>query len=724
MEPRPVGLDPLPQTSHRWSVRIDGPEIQQLEARYRDRLSETERDEVVGTAAEVLAQCPDPGSTRGRRTGLVLGKVQSGKTLSYTALVALAIDNGFRITIVLAGTKNPLLEQTYARLVHDLNAGRHSLTPFKNPTALDSEVIRSILHGNGHVLAVVLKHRGRIQDITRLFGSPELRSSPALIIDDEGDEASLNTQFRRGRRSATYDAILHLREGLPFHAYIAYTATPQANLLISGIDALSPDFAVLVEPGEGYCGGSVFFGAKSDQYLRTIPVTEAQQDHAQHITESLRKAMVTFLTGAAIRTLGGSRNWHSMLVHTSNLRIDHAALQNAIRNLIRLWQETVKLPDADPAARDLWDLAKQAYDDLASTVAASPEWRHVVETLKDETWQTEVWMVNSLPFGRDPIAVPFRLRNNILVGGNMLGRGVTLEGLAVTYITREAQQETNADTLEQRARWFGYKAQYLGLCRIFLSAHLRDRYSELLQHEDDFWEALQRNQRQGLSVKEWPRMFRLDVAGWQLRPTRPSVANYKQFRGTKEWDTERWVVKDPARGQHNTEIAREFFNGHPGNTQQFGNVEHTLVRGCSPSVLISELLSKLDLAGSSWEKEYWEEYLARLELGGRLASIDILHMSCGEPRERQAEVVKADSIRVSPMQGRSPTRLESDPLYYPGDENLHQDRPQFQVHFLRVPQAGVSPDLETTALAMYLPPNPQFDLRLVVRGESEPNVPT
>src|SRR2546428_5189864 len=219
VEARPVGLDPVLQASHRRSVRIDGPEIQQLEARYRDKLSDTDWDEVVGTAAEVLAQCPDPTSVEGQRTGLALGKVQSGKTLSYTALVALAIDNGFRETIVLAGTKNPLLEQTYARLVHDLDAGRQSLTPFRNPTAQDAEVIRSVLHTNGHVLSVVLKHTKRIQDVTRLFGSPELRNFPALVIDDEGDEASLNTQFRKGRRSATYDAIIRLRQGLPLHAY-------------------------------------------------------------------------------------------------------------------------------------------------------------------------------------------------------------------------------------------------------------------------------------------------------------------------------------------------------------------------------------------------------------------------------------------------------------------------------------------------------------------------
>lgn len=717
MEPRPVGFDPVTPAPPRRAIRIDGPEIQQLEVRYRSRMSEAEWDEVVATAASVLAKSPDPGISEGRGTALALGKVQSGKTLSYTALIALAIDNGFRMTVVLAGTKNPLLEQTYARLVHDLDARRQSLTPFKNPPPQDADVIRSVLHGNGHILVVVLKHAKRIRDVSRLLGSPELRNFPTLIIDDEGDEASLNTQFRAGRRSATYDAIIHLRDALPLHAYIAYTATPQANLLISGVDALSPDFAILVDPGVDYCGGSVFFGDQSQRYLRTIPVEEAEPEHAQEITESLRQALFSFLVGAAVRTVRGSKAWHSMLVHTSNLRLDHAGLYNAIRNLIKLWQDTAKLPDTDPAARELWDLAQRAYEDLRGTVQNPPAWAQTQEALRDDIWLTEVWMVNSLPLGRDPISMPFRLRNNILVGGNMLGRGVTLEGLAVTYITREAQHETNADTLEQRARWFGYKVPYLDLCRIFLSPRLRERYTELLRHEDDFWEALQRNQRQGLSVRDWPRMFRLDMEGWQLRPTRPNVANYKQFRG-QGWEIQGRVVMDPTRASHNIEIVRGFLGEHPGEVQRFGNVEHIVLRGCSPSVLISGLLARLDLEGGDWEKEYAEEYLARLQLGRRLDSVDVVLMSRGEFRVRTPA-----NGRVNPMQGRSPNRDASDPDFYPGDEHIHDGRVQLQIHLLSVPVNGTDSAIETTALALYIPPDPQYDLRTVVRGEAEESAP-
>lgn len=712
MEARSFGMDPVQTQTHHWPVSIDGGEIGHLEARYHERVSEDEWESVVSTAAGILTRCPRPADSSGRATGLALGKVQSGKTLSYTALIALAIDNGYRITIVLVGTKKPLLEQNYSRLCNDLEATRPSVTPFKNPLPQDAEVIRSVLHGGGHALVVVLKNRKRLDDARRALATPELRGYPTLVIDDEGDEASLNTQFRRGRRSAIYDRILRLRDALAVHAYVAYTATPQSNLLISGIDGLSPDFGVLVEPGQGYSGGSVFFGPNRDHYVRVVPVAEAESEHFDGIADGLRHAIATFLAGGAIRHLREPNAWHSMLIHNSNLRAEHERLQIAVRNLVSLWRETLALPDTDPAAADLLRLLRQSYDDLCTTVQSPPPWEDVSRQLRDEIWLVEVWMVNSLPLGRDPIGTPFRLKNNILVGGNMLGRGVTIEGLAVTYITRRAQQETNADTMEQRARWFGYKEPYLDICRIFVSSQLRDDYTELLRHEDDFWDSLRRNQRQGLPVRDWPRMFSLDMS-MGLRPTRPNVANYRQFR-SGGWDIQTRLVEDEAVAARNLQAVREFFQRLPGEVRRYGNVEHTVVPDCPTETVITELLASLQTDGTDWESAYTIEYLARLLLGGVLPTIDALFMSAGNTRDR----TKRDG-RVNPMQGRSPGRDPSDPAFYPGDENIHSGRVQLQVHVIRIQGDEVARATETTALALYIPrDDPRYDLRYVVRDET------
>ena len=708
-----MGVDPLSTALRLWGPSIDGEEIQRLRSRYQGRVDDDEWDDVVQTAASILGQCPNPTDKDRRVTGLALGKVQSGKTLSYTSLIALAIDNGYRLTVVLAGTKNPLLEQNYTRLYNDLEARPPNLTPFRNPIPQDADVIRSVLHGGGHALIVVLKHSKRLEAARRVLATPELRSFPTLIIDDEGDEASLNTQFRRARRSPIYRSILALRDALQVHAYVAYTATPQANLLISGIDGLSPDFGVLVEPGKGYCGGATFFGPDRDQYVRLVPLAEAEDEQVRGVPSGLRQAIAVFLVGGAVRHLRESSAWHSMLIHNSNLRADHERLQAAIRNLVELWRDSLGLPDGDPAKRELMSLLWMAYDDLCFTAQSPPTWDEVREQLRDEAWLVEVWMVNSLPLGRDPIGTPLRLKNNILVGGNMLGRGVTIEGLAVTYITRRAKNETNADTMEQRARWFGYKNDYLDVCRIFVSAQLRDDYTELLRHEDDFWEALRRNQRQRLSIREWPRMLSLDT-NMGLKPTRSNVASYRRFRG-RGWDVQNRVTEDESVASRNLQRVRSYFaQREEAFIKRFGNVEHLVVEDCPTEEVISGLLANIETDGTDWDASYTSEYLARLLLAELLPSLDVVFMSRGHTRER----TKREG-RVNPMQGRTPGRDPSDPGYYPGDENVHEGRVQLQVHVIRVQGDGLPQPVETTALALFVPVDDlRFDLRYVVRDDN------
>ena len=359
---------------------------------------------------------------------------------------------------------------------------------------------------------------------------------------------------------------------------------------------------------------------------------------------------------------------------------------------------------------------RAAYDDLCTTVEEPPSWEEVRRQLRDEIW-LEVWMVNSLRLGRDPIGTPFRVRNNILVGGNMLGRGVTIQGLAVTYITRRAQNETNADTMEQRARWFGYKQSYLDLCRIFLTSQLRDDYTELLRHEDDFWEALQRNQRQGLPVRDWPRMFSLDM-NMGLRPTRTNVAAFRQFRGSG-WDIQNTAVLDPQITERNVGIVREFFNQHPGEAHRYGTTEHTLLRDCPTEQVVTELLARIDTEGTDWDRAYNIEFLARLLLAGRLPTMDVVWMSQGATRQRsRARDGNRNEIPSQVdnlMQGPTPGRRPGDPDYYPGDRGIHENRIQLQAHVVQLRGS----DVVTTALALYVPPDDaRFDLRYVVRDES------
>ena len=708
----PIGIDPIPPPGGGgWFVKIDGPEIQRLRPKHPE-VSDEEWSDVVETAAKILGSCPTPSSPQSRKTGLALGKIQSGKTMSYTALIALAADNKYRITVVLAGTKIPLLEQIHNRLKGDL-AGPN-VTLFKNPTIQqDAGVIESVLHGDGHVLIVVLKGKKRISQVRNLLSAPEIHGFPAIIIDDEGDEASLNTQFRSGKESAIYGSIKALRNALLVHAYVAYTATPQAPLLISGVDGLSPDFGVLVRPGKGYCGGSVFFGPSSGRYVRQLSVDEDAQDESTPLPDGLKLAVATFLVGGVVRHQQDPSAWNSLLIHNSNLKADHDRLLADVKGLVGLWRGKLGLREGDPGREEVLGTLRTAYEDLCTTVNAPPSWDEVAARAHDEIWQVEEWMVNSMPQGRDPIGTPLRLRNNIFIGGNMLGRGLTIPDLTVTYITRRAQRDTNADTMEQRARWFGYKKKYLDLCRIFLTPQLKENYEELLKHEDDFWESLERAQRAAIPIREWPRMFKLDP-NQGLRPTRGMVASYRQF-GDVHWNIQTQLITDPAVASLNVQAARAFFSLHPGQVKRWGTVAHSIVSDCPTESIVRDLLERVGAPGSNWDEVYWREYFRRLYVIKAVLGLDVVFMSCGDTRERTRE----DNGYFNPMQGSN--RKPGDPDYYPGDRDFHNGRAQLQVHIIGARETREGPQTETTAFALYIPPgDPRFPV-FVVRSDIIPS---
>lgn len=196
--------------------------------------------------------------------------------MSFTGVTALAKDNGYRVIIYLAGTKNNLLDQTQKRLRKDLigknGANNDYYKIHSNPTTADIDDIVGNLESieKPIVLIPILKHYDHILKVRQIFNNSEIKELMAnetvIIIDDEADQASLNSYGRRNSKyeedskSRTYDAILKLRADLPGNTYIQYTATPQANILISMQDLLSPKSHTLLTPGEGYVGGKLFFG--------------------------------------------------------------------------------------------------------------------------------------------------------------------------------------------------------------------------------------------------------------------------------------------------------------------------------------------------------------------------------------------------------------------------------------------------------------------------------
>lgn len=515
--------------------------------------------QLVQSAAEILGSGIHPEDRRGTATGLVVGYVQSGKTLSFTTVIGLARDNGFPLVILIAGNKDNLLTQSHQRLVRDLDVeGGDGLPTWimeKNPRSQGSQYEQLLKQTIANwrdetrdtdekptLLLTVLKQNHRLRSLTALLRTMDLEGVPALVIDDEADQASLNTKVNRGEESTTYTRVRELRDALPVHTFLQYTATPQAPLLINIADTLSPDFVHVLAPGDGYVGGAEFF-ARNSPYVEVIPATDIPPNDALPIDPpaSLLTALRVFFVGlaASIIMRTGRR---SMLIHPARERVVHQGSAQWATAAKDEWNTTLATPEGDPDRKELVADFRQAYDELAITEAELPPFEQVIEKLPRALRNTTVIEFNTRGSPRTPEIKWRHAEGWILVGGQAVDRGFTVDSLSVTYMPRGIGVG-NADTLQQRARFFGYaKARgYLGVCRVWLEEDLKDAYQEYVEHEQIMRDELRRLEEQGQSLRSWRRRFVLDPS---LQPCRRSVISddYTRARPGGGWTLQRGAL--------------------------------------------------------------------------------------------------------------------------------------------------------------------------------------
>ncbi|MCK5615492.1 hypothetical protein KAR91_77225, partial [Candidatus Pacearchaeota archaeon] len=245
-------------------------------------LEDESKDLIRDEAVAILSCCVDPTIASGQETGLVVGYIQSGKTLSFTTVTTLARDNGFPIVIVIAGTSKPLTGQSKQRLRHDLRLDHRDDRCWRhlhNPRVNRQDHVRiDRLIADWHdqdipneqkptMLITVMKHHSHLNHLAGVFLHVNLENIPVLIVDDEADQAGLNNLVREGEESTTYRRLRRLKNMIPHHTFLQYTATPQGPLLINLIDVLSPGFAKTLTPGQSYVGGAEFFLAERERSL-------------------------------------------------------------------------------------------------------------------------------------------------------------------------------------------------------------------------------------------------------------------------------------------------------------------------------------------------------------------------------------------------------------------------------------------------------------------------
>ena len=486
---------------------------------------------LAAESMRVLTHLPDPqqpSAFQGR--GLVVGYVQSGKTANYTAVAARAVDAGYRLIIVLSGIHDSLRNQTQLRLERELTGNREGgvgpPTPDRQWSTLTSpledfrESQLNALDPGRPLLIVAKKIVPILKRLDAWVGKsqPLLGAMPVLLIDDEADQASINTRAVRDPSLSEADdpndknsdptptnfLIRKILRQLPKAAYIGYTATPFANILIppsvvhqkAGEDLFPRDFVLQLPRPEDYTGTEELFGvsAQGREVVRQVPPEEVKQlkgnrrrktqeitINQAHLPQSLRTAILFFILAGSVRRLRGlGTKPHTMLVHVSQRKADQQRIAEAIDRYIRWLKDRERFGEGIAAdLSNLWATAGEA-------VKAS-RCNDIVASAKSSILPCLETLVLNSDTGEELNYEIRPERQLIAVGGNRLSRGLTLEGLTVSYFLRTT---AFCDTLLQMARWYGFRTGYEDLIRIFTTDGIARWFAELALVEQSLRDAI------------------------------------------------------------------------------------------------------------------------------------------------------------------------------------------------------------------------------------------
>lgn len=471
------------------------------------------------SSSEVVSLLANPTLDQFRCKGLVVGYVQSGKTANMTAVIAKAVDAGYNLIMLLGGITNKLRAQTQRRLESDIVERHRHLWQLYTTVEDDGDFSRPAngqftmpVQGRAQLVAMK-KETSRLNAFLKTVErtpTTVLKSLKTLIIDDECDQASVDSSAKEDSPTRINEAIRKIIRALPAVSYVGYTATPFANVFINpheSDDLYPEDFITDLPRPKDYFGAREVFGFDPDNaaedtgasagrdMIRLIPAEEvakicpatarAHATFTPQVTTELEHALLWFLISCALRRRRGHASSHmTMLVHTSQYVNQHARMSEAIREWLGRHGEAIA-----SARGEIWKLLNDVWnaetgrvplehdDERALTPGALLPW------LEEALGKLEVVVENGESVER--LNFTEEAKTYIVVGGSVLARGLTLDGLSVSFFLRTSQQY---DTLLQMGRWFGFRHGYADLPRLWTTSDLASNFRALARIEEEIRE--------------------------------------------------------------------------------------------------------------------------------------------------------------------------------------------------------------------------------------------
>tara|TARA_B110001469_G_C9648331_1_gene329271 strand:- start:4744 stop:7593 length:2850 start_codon:yes stop_codon:yes gene_type:complete len=552
-------------------------------------------DSVERVTDQILSNLEDPAREGPwDRRGLVMGHVQSGKTANYTGLICKAADAGYKVIIVLAGMHNNLRSQTQIRLDEgflgykatpnkDGNSAKEltgvgnidpspiadSVTNRNNNGDFRSQIAQQFgIHPGGHPLLFVVKKNASVLRnlLSWIRGSADMTDPetgrkfhtevPLLVIDDEADQASVDTKEISRDEDGDLDPdhnparinslVRQLLYSFAKSAYVGYTATPFANIYIfekgktndEGVDLFPGSFIINIPAPSNYLGASRVFGIAGDAdsglgHVNPLPIKRTIDDYAHKrdkngdvddekgiiddretegwmpprllnrtvhipmyegkriIPPSLYCAVLSFILSTTVRKLReGSGLHNSMLIHVVRFTLVQQEVATQVESALNQIKSRIqngdgaRMPTIVDELRALWETD---YVETSQSAVFKEEPFHgdlelpAWDEVESELWNVVSSIVVRTINGSAADALDYEEHsenglNVIAIGGDKLSRGLTLEGLTISYFLRASKMY---DTLMQMGRWFGYRSNYADVCRLFTSEGLVEWFAHI-----------------------------------------------------------------------------------------------------------------------------------------------------------------------------------------------------------------------------------------------------
>lgn len=596
----------------------------------------------------------------GSRRGMVMGHVQSGKTTNYSALICKAADAGYRTIILLAGITNSLRAQTQERLDETFIGKKsifHALAAEPLPiltyamkkrfpaygTSRDKDftrdpgggVVFSLAAHNEPIIFVCKKNKAplsKLRDWLIEQGHGQIITSPLLLIDDEADNASINTSKDPRATTAINAVIREIMALFERRSYVGYTATPFANIFIdpdSNDEMLKDDlfpkhFIKTLDPPNTYVGASRVFADDGDLREPMVKIVRDHDtglplnhkaDHPVSLPPSLLTAIRVFLLTRAIRILRGQGRQHcTMMINVSRFN----AIQEKVHGQVYVYLQTLQNSAALAMGQDalLDPVIAHFKDDFDREFGEGEETFDAVRTVLAEAARVQPVTVNMKGGALDYRAHRENGLHVIAIGGLALSRGLTLEGLTVSYILRNTAA---SDTLMQMARWFGYRPGYEDVCRVYLPQLALNHYREINGAIEELRDEVRRMhdlgmtpEHFGLKVRESPTAIRITAANKMRTATQMKIAQDYSVR-----HLEGYILPNSQQvNETNLETVRAFVKelGAPSSGKSTAQAEVWELRsGRSVMTLLKAFLFSAahgDLGPISGDVSLFEDYFA------------------------------------------------------------------------------------------------------------------